>query len=218
MTPVFTTRGNHQHRYYVTRLKPGEDRKAAWRVPAGDIDRAVLGSVETWLTRRSAEQFGEVIEEPMALGRYNVPKQRKVLLENEVRVQLKEAEVIVSIRNGAEEHIQIPAPLARRGNELKLVISSNGAARGDPDPVKLKLITHAKLAQQSALSGEPDAMISSYSKRHLWQLLRVSWLAPDITAAIAEGRQPATLTGRNLLRAADVPLSWVEQRRYFGFS
>lgn len=159
MTPVFTTRGNHQHRYYVTRLKPGEDRKAAWRVPAGDIDRAVLGSVETWLTRRSAEQFGEVIEEPMALGRYNVPKQRKVLLENEVRVQLKEAEVIVSIRNGAEEHIQIPAPLARRGNELKLVISSNGAARGDPDPVLLKLITHAKLAQQSALSGEPDAMI-----------------------------------------------------------
>ncbi|HEX3422285.1 MAG TPA: hypothetical protein VHS33_02630, partial [Sphingomicrobium sp.] len=58
---------------------------------------------------------------------------------------------------------------------------------------------------------------SNYSKRHLWQLLRVSWLAPDITAAIIEGRQPATLTGRRLLRAPDVPLSWQDQRRYFGF-
>ena len=218
MTPVFTTRGNHQHRYYVTRLKSGEDSKAAWRVPAGDIDRAVLGCVETTLTRRSAELSGEVIEEPMALDRYSVPEQRKVLLENDVRVQLKEAEVIVSIGNGTKEHIQIPARLARRGNELKLLVSSDDAAPQDPDPVLLKLITHAKLAQQTALSGEPDSIVSSYSKRHIWQLLRVSWLAPDITAAIAEGRQPATLTGRHLLRAADVPLSWVEQRRHFGFS
>jgi site-specific DNA recombinase len=218
MTPVFTTRGNHQHRYYVTRLKPGEDSKMAWRVPAGDIDRAVLGCVETTLTRRSAEQFGEPIEEPMALDRYSVPEQRKVLLENDVLVQIKESELIVTIGKGAREHIQIPARLGRRGNELKLVITSDGAALDNPDPVLLKLVTHAKLAQQSALTGEPDPIVSNYSKRHLWQLLRVSWLAPDITAAIAEGRQPATLTGRHLLRAADVPLSWEEQRRYFGFS
>src|SRR5690348_9707762 len=49
MTPVFTTKGSRQHRYYVTRLKPGEDKKSAWRVPAGDIDRAVLSCVETSL-------------------------------------------------------------------------------------------------------------------------------------------------------------------------
>lgn len=218
MTPVFTSRGNRQHRYYVTRLKPGENSKTAWRVPAGDIDRAVLGCVERTLTRRSAEQFSEVVEEPMALDRYSVPEQHKALLENDVRVQIKQSEVIVTIGKGAEEHIQIPARLARRGNELKLAITSNDAVPGDPDPVLLKLITLAKLAQQSALMGEPDPIVCSYSKRHFWQLLRVSWLAPDITAAIAEGRQPAALTGRLLLRAAEVPLSWEQQRRYFGFS
>lgn len=82
----------------------------------------------------------------------------------------------------------------------------------------LKLVAYARVAHEAALSGKHDPLVSNYSKRHLGQLLRVSWLAPDIIAAIADGRQQPTLTGRRLLRAADVPLSWEEQRRYFGFN
>ena len=217
MTPVFTTRGNHQHRYYVTRLKPGEKSKSAWRVPAGEIDRAVLSCVERMLVCRSAEQCPARFDEPMVLNRRTVLEQRKVLLENDVRVQLKELEILFTVGKEAGEHIQIPAKMARRGNEVKLVLSSDGSATYDPDPVLLKLVTHAQAAQQSVLAGKPDTIVSSYSKRHLWQLLRLSWLAPDIVAAIAQGRQPAILTGRRLLRAANVPLSWEEQRRFFGF-
>ena len=216
MTPVFTTRGRHQHRYYVTRFNPGESSKTTHRVPAGDIDRAVLACVERTLMRRSAEQGAEDFDEPLRLDRCTVPEQRKVLLENEVRVQLDDSQVIVSVGQAAEERMQIPARLARRGNELKLVMSSDGAA-GTPDPVLIKLITHAKLAQRSALTGEPDPMVSNYSKRHFWQLVRLSWLAPDITAAIAEGSQPPALTGRRLLRAADLPLDWRQQREFLGF-
>lgn len=217
MTPVFTTKGSHQHRYYVTRLKPGEDSKTAWRVPAGDIDRAVVGCVERTLTRRAAE-LGSPLEEPIDLDRCSVPEQRKILLENEVRVQLGSKRIVVSVGNQPSDQIEIPARLARRGNELKLVLRSDEAKAADPDPVLLKLVSHAALAQQAALTGEPDPLVSGYSKRHLWQLLRVSWLAPDIVAAIVEGRQSTTLTGRRLLRAADVPLCWTDQRRYFGFS
>ena len=99
---------------------------------------------------------------------------------------------------------------------MKLVLSLEDPAP-DTDPVLLKLITHAFLAQHGTLTGKHDPIVSNYSKRHLWQLLRLSWLAPDIIAAITAGRQPPTLTGRRLLRAADVPLSWKDQRRYFGF-
>jgi hypothetical protein len=216
MTPVFTTKGNRQHRYYVTRLKPGEDRNTAWRVPAGDIDRAVVRCVEARLTRRAAEQ-GEALEEPLGLCDCSIVEQRKVLLENDVSVQLQSSEITVRFGTELDDHVDIPASLCRRGNELRLVLSSDAAARAAPDPVMLKLITHARVAQQGALSGKQDPIVANYSKRHLWQLLRLSWLAPDITAAIAEGRQPPTLTGRRLLRAADVPLSWGQQRRYFGF-
>ena len=218
MTPVFTTKGTSQHRYYVTRLKPAEDRKSAVRVPAGDLDRAVLSCVESELTRRALVQLGDNPEEPMGLDQRSVPEQRRILLENDVTVQLQSSEIVVSIGDEVENQIRIPANLARRGNELKLVLRPGDAAPEDTDPVLLRLITHAVLAQQCALTGDPDPIISNYSKRHLWQLLRVSWLAPDIIVAITEGRQPPTLTGRRLLRAADVPLSWDEQRRYFGFS
>jgi DNA invertase Pin-like site-specific DNA recombinase len=216
MTPVFTTKGNRQHRYYVTSLKPGEDRNTAWRVPAGDLDRAVVSCVEAAVTRHAAERI-EFLEEPMGLGGCSIPEQRKVLLENDVTVQLKSSEIIVSFRTHVDDQIQIPANLARRGIELKLVLSSDARATAAPDPVMLKLIAHAHVAQEGALSNKHDPLVTKYSKRHLWQLLRVSWLAPDIIVAITEGRQPPTLTGRRLLRAADVPLSWEEQRRYFGF-
>ncbi|MFC7498670.1 hypothetical protein ACFQRC_05490 [Enterovirga sp. GCM10030262] len=48
--------------------------------------------------------------------------------------------------------------------------------------------------------------------------MRISWLAPDIIAAIVGGTQPATLTGRRLLRATDIPLAWKAQRAYFQFN
>ena len=142
----------------------------------------------------------------VAPGRIAAPSKRKL------------SEIIVNIGDESESQILIPANFARRGNELKLVLDSSDAAPRDADPVLLRLITHAAQAQKGALSGHPDSIVSNYSKRHLWQLLRLSWLAPDIIVAITEGRQPPTLTGRRLLRATDVPLAWDEQRRYFGFS
>jgi site-specific DNA recombinase len=76
----------------------------------------------------------------------------------------------------------------------------------------------ANAARQAMAKGEHDPLVAHYSKRHLWQLLRISWLAPDITAAIVEGTQPVTLTGRRLLRATDIPLAWIDQRAFFGFA
>lgn len=218
MTPVFTTKGGRQHRYYVTRLKPGDDRSTAWRVPAGDLDRAVLDCVEAALTKRAVERLGDALEEPMALYGCSVPEQRSVLLENAVAVQLRSTEIIVRFGNDADDPVHIPATLGRRGNELKLVFNGGDVAQGNVDPALLKLVSHAALAQQAALTGKPDPIVSRYSKRHLWQLLRVSWLAPDIISAITEGRQPPTLTGRRLLRAGDLPLSWREQRWFLGFN
>jgi site-specific DNA recombinase len=216
MTPVFTTKGNQQYRYYVTRIKPGEERSTAWRVPAGDLDRAVVSCVDAALMRRVAEQGG-ALEKPPCVRGCSISEQRKVFLQNEVTVQLKSSEIVVRFGSGLDDHVQIPAHLARRGSELKLVVSPDAAAPTAPDPGMLKLVTHARLAQEAALSGREDPMVANYSKRHVRQLLRLSWLAPDIIIAIIEGRQPPTLTGRRLLRAADVPLSWQEQGRFFGF-
>jgi site-specific DNA recombinase len=47
--------------------------------------------------------------------------------------------------------------------------------------------------------------------------IRLAFLAPDIVAAIVAGEQPKTLTIGALLRDRDIPPSWAEQRRLFGF-
>ncbi len=218
MTPVFTTKGSRQHRYYVTRLKAGEDRRSAWRVPSGDIDRTVLDSMSRFLSERAAEQADNGDDPfPIDIGRQSIPEQRKVLLEEKVRVRLGASEITVSIGDELQQSLPIAAHFVRRGNEMKLVVPIDGRPK-EPDPVLMKLLAHASAAREAITTGTPDPMVSNYSKRHLWQLLRLNWLAPDIITAIVEGRQPPSLTGRRLLRAADVPLSWEEQRPYFGFS
>jgi DNA invertase Pin-like site-specific DNA recombinase len=217
MTPVFTSKGSRQHRYYVTRLKAGEDRRNAWRVPAGDIDRAVLDCTSKFLTQRAAEELERTHPAfPTELAHLSVPEQRKILLEANVRVELGSATIMVRIGSEPEQQFPIDARYVRRGNEMKLVVAAQGPAK-EPDPVLLKLLAHANAAREVVATGTPDPIVSHYSKRHFWQLLRLNWLAPDIVTSIVEGRQPASLTGRRILRAADVPLSWEEQRRYLGF-
>ncbi len=50
------------------------------------------------------------------------------------------------------------------------------------------------------------------------QILRLAYLAPDITTAILEGRQPAGLTATMLIEHPRLPLSWQEQRAALGFA
>ena len=57
-------------------------------------------------------------------------------------------------------------------------------------------------------------MTSSYFTR----VLRLSFLAPDITRAVLEVRHPQDLTARKLLAHSRLPLTWPEQRRALGFA
>jgi hypothetical protein len=52
---------------------------------------------------------------------------------------------------------------------------------------------------------------------YIYTLLRLPWLAPDITTAIVNGRQPHQLNAMTLMRRASrLPTDWAEQRRLQG--
>ncbi len=220
MSPTFSTRAGQRHHYYVTRLRPGEDRKSAWRLPARDIDRAVIASFATWRVGLDPEMDQETRGELRAsIPLMSVPEQRALLLKNETKLSIASDQLVMTFTAaGVATEIRTAATVARKGAELKLVVGQSfDDTHSEPDPVLLKLITLAHTAQRAKLVGTEDALITRYSKAHLQQLLRISWLAPDIVAAIADGCQPATLTGRRLLRATNIPLSWEAQRKLFGF-
>jgi len=231
MSPTFTSKGNQRHHYYVTRLKPGEDRKSIWRVPAGEVDRGVLVALGRWLSSSCeqvtitsdgsaaqswVEQRAAVAE---ALPGMAVAEQRALLLEHQVGVQLCADRLLVTLGNlETPITMDLPARLAHRGSEVKLVIPSSLGPERQPDPILLKLVVLARVAQMALATEHADPLVSHYSKGHLSQLLRISWLAPGITAAIVNGDQPSTLTGRRLLRAAELPLDWKAQRTFLGFN
>ena len=55
------------------------------------------------------------------------------------------------------------------------------------------------------------------SAAYLYTLLRLPWLAPDITTAIINGRKPPQLTAQTLMRLTPrLPAGWAEQRKLLG--
>lgn len=221
MSPTFSSKGSKRHHYYVSKLKPREDRKTIWRVPAGEIDRAVINKLVEWIADQQLAADATVqTDAGAAIRQLAVPQQRALLLEQGARVQLNSDGLTTNFGSGeGASAVPLRARLARRGSEVKLVVS---AADGGPerlsDPALLKLVVLARAAQQARLEGREDDLTGHYSKAHLQQLLRISWLAPDILAAITHGTQPVTLTGRRLLRTANIPLGWQDQRELLGFA
>lgn len=113
--------------------------------------------------------------------------------------------------------LSVPVQFKRRGSELKLVFRpEDTGAPAQRDPKLIGLVTKAFAARDALMDASAET--ETYDRAHLTRLARLSYLAPDMIVAIAEGRQPPDLTARRLLRASDVPHEWPEQRKMFGFA
>ena len=69
--------------------------------------------------------------------------------------------------------------------------------------------------------GTPFAALAKQegvSPSYFTRLVRLSYLAPDITQAILDGRQPSHLTADKLLAHSRLPLAWQDQRTLLGFA
>src|SRR3954469_3390097 len=118
--------------------------------------------------------------------------------------------------------LSVPSQLRRAGKEIALRIDPLETAPASPNPSLIKLLVRAHLFHKKLikLSGgkygqlaQGEALNRSYFSR----VLRLAYLAPDITLAILEGRQPPGLTFARLTTDADLPLAWPEQRKALGF-
>jgi site-specific DNA recombinase len=60
--------------------------------------------------------------------------------------------------------------------------------------------------------------VANVTAAYLYILLRLRWLAPDITTAIVNGLQPQQLNAKKWMRpTAQLPNDWSEQRALLGF-
>jgi site-specific DNA recombinase len=115
-----------------------------------------------------------------------------------------------------------PAQLMRVGREMKLLVDDSKDKRA-PDMSLLRILARAhdiqtRLDQDTNLTVHDIARQEHITAGYIYILLRLRWLAPDITNAIVNGRQPPQLNAQKLMRlTAQLPADWVEQRALLGF-
>jgi site-specific DNA recombinase len=118
--------------------------------------------------------------------------------------------------------LTVPAGLKRAGREMRILVA-NAEDQTSADPSLLRIIARAhhiqaRLSQNPKLSVHDIAREEQVSAAYLYTLLRLPWLAPDITSAIINGRKPPQLTAQSLMRLIPrLPADWAEQRKLLGF-
>ena len=131
------------------------------------------------------------------------------------------------VQSSARQALHIPSVVVRRGKLVQLTIlpqSSSSPSRRDPKLIKLVARARARARaarRQLGLDGKPaaiDASCSDADRAELMRLARLSFLAPDIIAAIVDGRQGPEVAVRRLTRMAGLPASWTEQQTMLGFA
>ncbi len=121
---------------------------------------------------------------------------------------------------GSRLTLSVPARLARAGLGTKLIVE--GEQSHGPDPTLIKLVLKAERLRTMLMTGgvasiEEIAKWQGVTGSYVTRLLRLAFLAPDITAAILRGRHSPELTGAVLLRHSRLALDWGHQRSALGF-
>ena len=120
--------------------------------------------------------------------------------------------------------LSVPIQLRRAGREITMRIDSTDPfATAKPDARLIKLLIRARRFNATLLGSDrvPFAVLAKregVSPSYFTRLVRLSYLAPDITEAILDGRQPRDLTADKLLAHSRLPLGWPEQRNVLGFA
>jgi len=119
--------------------------------------------------------------------------------------------------------IELPITFRHRGVERRIIVEADGGSpSADPDTTLIELIARAhrylrRLTCGHSVSASDLATEEKLDVSDLSRILRLAFLAPDITAAILDGKQPVELTATKLKRLGEIPYRWDDQRRMLGF-
>ena len=113
--------------------------------------------------------------------------------------------------------IEVPVRFRRRGVEAKLVVLDQRQPASEPDANLVKALARAHEWFGRIVRGEANgvgdiARAERLDRSYVTRSLCLAFLAPEITKAILEGRQPTELTAKRLIGSAlKIPLLWADQ-------
>jgi site-specific DNA recombinase len=124
--------------------------------------------------------------------------------------------------NDAPLELITGASKVREGTTTRLVLTDPGAAVTPRDSKLVALLAEAQATRDMVLAA-PNRSIREIAaeqgrcRHRIAKLIRLSWMSPELTTAIVEGRQPRGLTARRLLDG-ELPMIWDKQEAAAGVS
>ncbi len=206
MTPDHASKWGKRYRYYASQKDKERLELPVHRIPAGEIERLVSHQLAT---KTEASWEGP-------------SPSRELVLDYVEKVTVHSDRVEVFIA-GTDEPVTIHASLIRCGGEVRIDAPSQDwiDARRDKSLIKLIVRAHqARAVIESPTIPSIDAAADSLglSQQYFCRLLRLAYLAPDITAAILDGKQPTHINRQFLARVNNLPMDWTGQREMLGFA
>lgn len=246
MSPSHSSRAGRRYRYYTSQTDGDASRnQPVWRLSAFDLETRVIAQLTTVLEQESAallanehltardhEQLSSITVSTVDVLKSSAGSRLKgLILEYVRRIEVTESELSLTVDLSAlapafdkavAVEASIPISGVRSGKQLRLVVPplpTTDDTRRDRAMIKLvvqALSLRERLTDQQAGTFEDLARQLGYSREHAADLLRVSYLAPDILTAILDGRQPTGLSRAKLIKTPRMPLGWQHQRALLG--
>jgi site-specific DNA recombinase len=233
MSPVKATKPNKpSYHYYVsTALTTGRPDKA------GAVSRISAPLLEDIVVRRLGEL--RIIDSALVtpdwttardvIDRVEVAADAVIIRFDEERLKISARDLIPESRVGIDRlerrgdvpMTEIKVRLVRRGGTMVAVgpEGSSAIASTRIDRVMAAALIRAESWKRRLFAGEIDSInqiaeAEGVSGAFVRRMIRPAFLAPDLKAAILDGRQPVGLTLEAVTRA-ELPLDWTEQRRLY---
>jgi hypothetical protein len=120
--------------------------------------------------------------------------------------------------------LSVAARVKRTGMETRLLVQGAiGSAHRVPDRSLLRLIGQSYRFHDMVITGQGKTITELAKEAGVtpsWftRVLRLSFLAPEISKAILQGRQPVTLTAKTLMLQRKLAPAWSMQRVQLGLA
>jgi site-specific DNA recombinase len=238
-------KGKVRYRYYVSRARQDGDAARSIRLPAREIENAVIESIATAfddpldLTARAGMSiasaglqriFAAAAVAAATMRQRNTTMMRSIVTKvtigtHATDITLNSKAVAEQLETGwtgtKDATFTLPVRMTRTGRTLRLIQSDGrSVASTPPDPSIIKLLVkaHRWWAQlrQGDITVRELAEAEGVVKSYVTRATRLAFLAPAIVDDILAGRQRAGLDAKRLALTADLPTRWSEQQETWG--
>ncbi|MGB1561757.1 MAG: recombinase family protein [Sinimarinibacterium flocculans] len=231
LTPTHANKKGRRYRYYVSHSDALDDDRLSqtandgWKLSARDVE-ARVGDVIAAMVSDS----GKIAEAATAasMRATDLSALHSAMRDASAAERLGWVERVDLSSDGMTVAIQLPGPnqirlaevipmvMKRRGIERKIVIASDGAPVGNPDPRILRVLSIGLRFWENLMSEQPLTAVEfakqeGVDDRFVGRTLPLALLAPQVVTRLAAGNHSPDWTSERLIRWQPLPLSWNEQ-------